>query len=308
MRRVLLAVASLSLLGAGLFHPAIAAPETGATDAVTAGTAKIVVGNDLSGFPTWTITLNGQIAAGGRFFSGTARGTESEDFPFVYEFPLSGTSPSGSITARCWGYDQPDSRQLLGPIGPNAGPPAPPAGLLDMNCDVSIDGAASVPLHLVIALAPTGTNTYAGAYAAVPDNVRPEALPTVPAVSFGTSSVSVFGGADSGSITYVLTGQITLGDQTFHGTAIGEETTSDSFTLSGTSPTGSLTATCTAQLVDTGELVPPNGGVALSVLSCDGSVNGGAPGHATLVSVYRMTSHVVHAGDYSAYDGAFVGL
>ncbi|MCU1451622.1 MAG: hypothetical protein JWP02_3792, partial [Acidimicrobiales bacterium] len=104
-----------------------------------------------------------------------------------------------------------------------------------------------------------------------------------------------------------------FGDRTFQGSAGGSTPFSSgsevgidvpSFTLSGTSPTGSMTATCTGQFLGTTYGVP---GAALSILSCDGAVSGGAPAHATLVSAYRATSYDVHFGAITNYEGAFAG-
>jgi hypothetical protein len=76
MRRLMVAGATLVLLGAGIFTPAEARPASGPADALTGGTVTIVVGHDpVYGLDTWTTTVSGQFAAGGRTYSGTATGS-----------------------------------------------------------------------------------------------------------------------------------------------------------------------------------------------------------------------------------------
>jgi hypothetical protein len=135
-------------------------------------------------------------------------------------------------------------------------------------------------------------------------------LPTLPLVSGGDASADVsprfFGG-----IVFGFVGQITLGTQVFHGQASGTAPVSafaasmaiPSFTLTGTSTTDTLTAPCSGQWRGTTD---PNTAVdaALSVLTCNGSVNGGMRGQATVLSVYRLTGQ--NTGEHF-YNGVFAG-
>lgn len=111
-------------------------------------------------------------------------------------------------------------------------------------------------------------------------------------------------------------GQITIGGQTFVGTAAVSSIRFDGIqvhtsTLSGTSATGSLTATCTGVFAQNGQSVVPPGsgfgavGGAVSRLDCDGSANEGPVGHVTLVSAYRASDADFFGG--VIYDGAFAG-
>src|SRR4029077_2522314 len=191
MRRLLVAVSTVAVLGAGLFVPAQAKPASSPTDALTGGTVKIVVGTDpTSGFPTWTTTISGQVAAEGRTYTGTASGTSTEAAgqfgAFAPLMSLAGSSSTGSINATCGGSF------VTVPGGLVPGAPAPdgqnPTGLLLENCWVSIDGAPSVDIPLGFALAPTADPTvYQGVYAGLPDAAG---LPTIPIASLGHASAT----------------------------------------------------------------------------------------------------------------------
>jgi len=297
MRRAILALATTLTVGAGFFAPAQAATDSGPTDAITAGTVTIVTGHDPIGTPTWTTTISGQVAAGGLTYSGTATGSNIEAQTTTQAITLAGTSATGSINMTCLG-------------GPN--PPPTPPPLIDDNCSVSIDGASNVNIEVVFAVAPAGLTTYKGVYGAVPDA---EGLPSLP-VSLGTASANVGFTPTENSVSFGFDGQITLGGQTYHGQASGTtditsgtELTIDvpSFTLSGTSSTGSLSATCSGEFISVPLLVD-DPLPALSVLSCDGSANGGPSGHATLVSLYRQTGVAIHFGVITTYGGLFTGV
>lgn len=300
MQRVRIALTTLAVLGAALVLPARAASASGATDAITGGTVTIVVGEDATlHIPTWTTTISGQVAAAGRTYSGTASGSNSEGPTEVQSFTLTGTSATGSLSITCIG-------------GPSS--PTPPP-LIDDNCSVSIDGAASVDMAMVFAVVPTADlATYKGVYGAAPDAAG---LPSLP-VSLGTASATDFSGPTGDSLAFGVEGQVTIGGQTYAGVASGSTPYSSgtlvtidvpSFTLSGTSATGSLTATCSGEFVSLAdEGGSPALGVALSVLGCDGSANGGPTGHTTLVGVYRATSWASHFGTTTTYAGVFTGV
>jgi hypothetical protein len=315
MRRLVLVLGiTFAVLGAGFWIPAAARPSTGPTDALTGGRATIVVSADPYGFPDWTLTLDGQLAAGGRTYTGTATGTDMQDYPFGYFLGFSGTSATGSITGSCLATTGPDARPIVGYGVPRD---VAPAGVLDAQCSVSIDGAPLVGLELILAMAPTADpKTFTGVYGAVPDTTS---TPTVPLISFGTAGASTFYYSFA-NIGFGFNGQISLGGNTFRGLAGGGTNDFGSgpiplvmhvgpFALTGSSLTGSLSATCTGLFVG----VPDTGfvslGPGLSILSCDGSANGGSTGHVTLVSAYPIGATVQQPKGYGVnYTGIFVGI
>jgi len=319
MRRLMVAGATLALLGAGLFIPAQANPASSPTDALTGGTVKLVVGTDpVYGFPNWTTTVSGQVAAGGRTYSGTASG---RDVPaggigpsFAPLISFSGSSSTGSIDATCGG----EYVTVPGTLVPGAPQPdgQNPAGLLPTSCWVSIDGAPKVNIEVVFALAPTADPTvFQGVYAGLPDATALQNLP----LSFGTASAETTVGFNTVSFGY--TGQLAFGGQVFHGTAsgatgvpgIGNVMPIPTFTLAGSSSSGSLSAACSGLLVRINPVSDFVGagfypiGAALSVLTCSGSVNGGPAAQAVLVSAYGATAEDV-GGRSNDYSGVFVGI
>ena len=136
-----------------------------------------------------------------------------------------------------------------------------------------------------------------------------------PGLTYGTATAES-GGRFGPGAGFQFQGQITIGGQTFVGTASGgvgfAGVQVPPFTLSGTSPNGSLTATCSGVFEGVGEgVLPPGSGAgavggAISRLDCVGSANGGPVGHVTLVSVYRATDNDVITGGID-WAGAFVG-
>src|SRR3954470_22011147 len=123
MRRLLMIVTSMAVLGMGSVVPAEAQPASSPTDAVTGGTVTIVVGHDpVRSNLTWTTTISGQIAAGGRVYSGSASGTNPEGYSVLPNMSLAGTSATGSISASCVGDWQ-------GAVVPGPGSGEAPAGL-----------------------------------------------------------------------------------------------------------------------------------------------------------------------------------
>jgi hypothetical protein len=312
MRRLMVAGATLALLGAGLFIPALANPASGPTDALTGGTVTIVVGRDpANGLGAWTTTVSGQFAAGGRTYSGTATGLSDEDYPYGEFLYFAGTSATGTIGASCL------AKQLTQPT-------FTPVGPFTADCSVSIDGAPVAGLQLVLALAPTADpSTFSGVFGAAPDTAG---VPTFPALSFGTASASTFE-YQSSNIGFGFQGQIDIGGGVYHGVAsggtdnhpdefVGGPYISEvpSFALIGTSLTETLNATCSGEFVaenppGTSSLTVPTG-VGLSILSCSGSANGGPAGNVTLVSIYPVGSGWVQQlkGMSANYSGAFVGI
>lgn len=129
--------------------------------------------------------------------------------------------------------------------------------------------------------------------------------PSVPGQTYGTATAR----AGVPVVSFQFQGQITISGHTFRGTAsgsggrLGSGATSPmvyGVMLSGTSPTGSLTATCNGEI---DEFV----GGAVSDLGCQGSANGGAVGFFNLQSVYRAVG-ADPASRATDYDGAFVGF
>jgi hypothetical protein len=315
MRRLLIAMTTLAVLGAGFWIPATARPSTGPTDALTGGTATVVVGrNGTGGLLAWTTTVSGQFAAGGRTYSGTATGLADEDNPNGYALYFSGSSATGSIGASCFGnFAQHAGASDGGQSVLN------PVGVLVESCSVSIDGAPDAGLQLVLALVPTvDPATFTGVFGALPDT---GSLPSLPVLSFGSASATESLGITSADLTSYFSGQISIGGQTYNGAAwgtaplgagrLGVTTGVAPFQLTGTSATGSLSATCSGDFVTVGPyelLIPQPLGVGLSILTCDGSANGGSSGQTTLVSVYRVTGDDIHAGELITYEGAYAGI
>ena len=139
-----------------------------------------------------------------------------------------------------------------------------------------------------------------------------------PGQTYGTATAE-YGGRFGPELDFQFQGQITIGGQTFVGTARGgvggagfDGVHVPPFTLSGTSPTGSLTATCSGEFLGAAEgVLPPGSGAgavggAISRLDCDGSANAGPVGHVTIVSAYRASDNDVVTGGID-YDGAFAG-
>jgi hypothetical protein len=256
---------------------------------VTEGSATIVVSHDPSGFDAWAVSLDGQVASSGRAYTGTASGTTVEEYSEP-TLSFSGATGSSSLTGSCYGDP------TFVPVTDTRVPhPLAPAGLLRELCSVSIDGAPTTDVDLVLALAPTATlNTYTGIFTAVPDSSQ---LPALSPASVGTASMEA--SSWSNSVSFAFDGQIYRGHA-----AGGASDNASTVTLSGTSASGSLSATCT-DMWEGAELDIGMGGAA-AVLDCNGSVNGGPPGHVTLVSAYRADGF-----DYLAraqyYTGAFVG-
>ena len=154
-------------------------------------------------------------------------------------------------------------------------------------------------------------------------NIPPSSdVPATPGGSYGKATASTNHWSGGSWFTFGFQGQITISGQTFTGVASGGGSfdaggnvgpTVPPFTLSGTSPTGSLTATCSGDIyaaagppLGPGPLGPIGG--ATSVLNCDGSANGGATGHVTLMSAYRASDYSGgFAGETFYYEGAFAG-
>lgn len=159
-------------------------------------------------------------------------------------------------------------------------------------------------------------------------NIPPSGgAPASPLLSYGQASASIQGPY----FIFGFDGQITIGGHRFIGFASGSgafvgvnnapSPEVSPFTLSGTSPTGSLTATCTGSfhtLAENGKDVggiafPPSLGFgpfggATSVLDCDGSTNGGPTGHVTLISAYRVLAYDdTREPPFYYWSGAFGG-
>lgn len=147
-------------------------------------------------------------------------------------------------------------------------------------------------------------------------NIPPSGnAPASPFQSYGTA----WAYTGLGRVLFYFQGQITIAGRTFMGEASGSASAPgvsgvegsgggqvSSFMLSGTSPTGSLTAACTGEFAyAVGDITGAKGG-AVSRLDCDGSANGGPVGHVTLISAYSATGGMnIHGG--FGYEGPFVG-
>jgi len=293
-------VATLAALLGGVVGPAAARPATTPADALTGGTVTFgfLPPPPTGGSGSMTSTFSGQFAVGGRVYSGTASGTDLENDPYAFLVDISGTSATGSIAASCQGT------WITIPDGGVPQPPSQGPQPMDLGCSIAIDGAPAVAVDLLLALEQTDASTYTGVFAAGPDALG---LPSIPLLSYGTATASTFQYTFS-DLSFDFEGQISLGTQTFRGHAgggasfnpIGPVAPVSSFVLTGTSPTAALNATCSGAFV--------SGVVALSVLLCDGSVNGGPPEPAVLVSAYLQTGSgaLYHSG--ASYAGVFVGV
>jgi hypothetical protein len=126
-------------------------------------------------------------------------------------------------------------------------------------------------------------------------------------------------------IHFTFDGQIGTGDRIFEGHAEGVAQIADQgdtshvivddptrviavppFTLTGTSPSGSLTATCSGEFVGS-PLVGLGTGPGRSTLRCYEGNFVFPTWSATLNSVYRETARYTAYGTSTTYEGAFVG-
>jgi hypothetical protein len=319
MRRLTMALAltAMTLVGA-LWPPPLPASASPLTDA-NRGAVTLTVAPGSHDFPTWTAAFSGPFTAGGQSYVGSATATGCCGRGFVRMSSLTGSSSTGTMSGSCTGEFEEYAPSTI--VGANPLSPPPAAleqnftGVISFNCYVSINGRPYAFMGLDIALLPTtDANVFKGLYIEPADDPI-AALPTVPLVSTGLAGASTDAGFGvDPSISFRYDGQITLGGETFHGRASGGASVSPGasveippFALAADDSTDTLSATCSGQWRQT---VTGFGiGAALSVLSCNGSVNGGPSGTTTLVSVYAETSTTVRPGETGVgYTGVFAGL
>jgi hypothetical protein len=147
-----------------------------------------------------------------------------------------------------------------------------------------------------------------------------------PTDTFGTASAVVVH-YETNNIFFSFEGQIGIGDRIFKGVASGsapigppsnlgsldDATTAaveiPPFTLSGSSPTGSLDIICSGQFIGS-ELVDAANqpvGEGRASLGCHEPFNGQAPVSVNLNAVYRVTKYYGDRGTVTTYDGGYVG-
>lgn len=315
MRRLTLALALMAMTLVGTALPS-ALPASASTPAgVSRGSVTLTVGPDSFGLPTWTVAFSGSFSAAGQSYAGSATGTGSGGHNFLTMTSLAGSSSTGTLSGSCNGeFVEVLPWTIVGGPPPAVLPDHNFTGAIDFNCWVSINGRPQSGIGLLVGLLPTADpQVFKGLYTETPDITT---LPTLPLLSGGTAGAAT----DSGfgvdpAIGFEYTGQITLGGQTFHGDARGgvdvQPATSVAvppFPLANSPDSAdTLSATCSGQWQSTDMGVGV--GVALSILTCNGSVSGGPAGTATLVSVYAETSTSVRPGETAVgYSGVFAGL
>jgi hypothetical protein len=287
---------------------------------VSRGSVTLTVGPDTSyGEPSWTAAFSGTFAVGGATYVGSATGSGVGGRAQGLDMEtLGGSSSTGTLTGNCLGTFAGGSLGFS-----TIGQPTPVAslnftGVANFDCLISINGAPGAPTKLIVGLAPTtNPRVFNGLYAGTP--VPPDAttLPALPIISYGTADAVVTGRGPTQlgpSIGFDYRGQITLGSQTFQGLAFGSTAVPAIATSVAIPPfqltdfpssAQTLSATCSGQWLGTSVLNLVGAGV--SVLTCNGSANGGPPGTATLVSVYRLSFFDAH-NNQATYSGVFAGI
>ena len=317
MRRISWALVAAAVVMAGFAGQVGATPQVGAT----LGTATVTVtGNSGNVTYALAVTLAGQFAAGDHTFSGTLTGKGQYDrtaptwlpVPSI-TFNVTGASAGRRLGAACQAtYVERENSIVAMQVGGDTDS-LRPAGVLDVSCLYSFDGATSIPGSFTVVLLPTTAGTYKGLFAGAPVVTG---NPGVPVVSIGASSVGTRTSSTGTAIDVALNGQLTVGGRTFTGVAQGSAPfvappRVPAFTLTGMSPTGRLTATCSGTFAGSGDMgaLAGTGGAGTSVLTCTGRVNGGPSGAVRLLATYPLvTSGSARGLSWSDYQGVFVGL
>jgi hypothetical protein len=314
MRRLVVVLTALAFLTGGIFVPVVAQAASSPPVDVSRGSVTFTLGADEFGTATWNVSFAGTFALGGATYTGTASSPGSGGrIGGLYVNALQGTSATGSVAGSCAGKFL-DEEVSVGQ--PRVIPLDNFTGIALFDCYIHVNGGAAGHVQVLVGLLPTpNAKVFKGDYVGTvvpPDVTR---LPAVPLVSFGYAGAATGGAViqDSPSIAFQYSGQISLGGRTFQGVASGYTsvprlTTSIAvppFQLTGASTTGALNATCSGQWVGTndGSLV----GAALSVITCNGAVDGGPSGSTALVSVYRFSGANVR-DDFASYDGLYAGI
>jgi hypothetical protein len=293
---VAVATGSLGLVGPGIGAArALPAPPL----PVSLGTATLVPED----FGNYALTLNGAIAVGAGEFTGQATGTISGS-------PTSFTLQGPGLQGTCSGHwvVPPHYPGINTTIDLSAAPSVAEASLactLQLGTAPAAQTGLSIAAVEVPALGPQFTGLFAPG---------PSSLPDPAPVSLGTADLTVVNeGRDSScTFTYDLVGDIALGGQAFHGDASGSYVAGPcgvvppSFTLSGTSPSGDLSATC----------LTPNDAQSIpgtESLSCTGHVGAGPTGSTTLLLLEPIIDLTNPLGSSDTYivthtSGVFVGI
>lgn len=263
------------------------------------GTATLVP----DGLGNFVVTLNGAIAVGAGEFIGQATGTmPSPPTSFAVQGPgLQGT---------CSGH------WVVPPYYPGVNltialPSLPHVAEASLACTLQLGTAPAAQTGLSVAavqVPPLGPQ-FTGLF-----GPGPSSLPVPAPVSLGTMDLTVVnsGRDDSCDFTYDLVGDIALGGQVFHGDASGSYSAGPcgivppTFTLTGTSPSGDLAATC----------LTPNDAQSIpgtESLSCTGHVGTGPTGSTKLVLAEPIIDLTNPLGTSASYivthtSGVFVGI
>lgn len=317
MRRLTMALALTAMTLVGTLWPPPLPASASTPAGISHGDVAVNVTTNAYGYPVWTATFAGEITAGGQTYSGSATGTGSggRNLSRFEMDPFTGSSSTGTLTGFCSGYFV-DRGGEVAIAEPSVMADTNFTGVIDFGCELSINGGLYSTVDLIVGLLPTGDpHVFKGLYtgSAVPPDTA--GLPRVPLVGGGIAGA----GTDSGfgvdpSMSFEYVGQISLGGREFQGRAAGgvgvqpaRSVAVPPFALTSQEAGDTLSATCSGQWRSTD--IGLGVAVALSVLSCNGSVNGGPSGTTTLVSVYAETSTSVRPGETgAAYTGVFAGL
>ena len=271
--------AAIVIVGAGGIRPAAALPTP--LGPVSLGTATATP----SGTGGVTFSLSGSIAVGADEFTGTATGTtagagccEAALANVIRPFTLQGPGLSGT----CSGHWVVAPWQLSGLY-------YSPAAEASLSCTLQLGLAAPAETGLSILVVDSAppSQAYLGVF-----GPGPSSLPIPAPVSLGTAEVGGASTAPYFTLEYHLVGDIAFGGRVFHGHASGGYSsccgeTPATFPLTGTSPTGDLSATCSNQPSALYSTVASATGLDVSgdTLSCTGQVGGGPVGTTTFVLV-----------------------
>jgi len=244
----------------------------------------------------WTYTLGGSIVVGSGTFSGTASGTATGptsgcglDTPRtpIAAFTLEGPDLTGTCSGH-WLID-PTGPQPLGGLTPTNAKGVTPASVVSLACSLQLGTSAPAAAGLTLVLvSPSGGSSFTGVYGPGTTSV---ALPAP--LSLGTVAITSTEGC---SEDYSFVGDISLGGRVFHGEATASNYLCSfaPFLVTGTSPSGDLTASCGPRSYPLSGTPGGLGNTGLLgfTLQCSGHVGDGPDGTATLlVEVVMSSSH-----------------
>src|SRR5581483_9808931 len=249
-------------------------------------------------------TFNGSIAVGASEFQGVASGTAASD-PYlrpgeIVPFTLQGSGLAGTCSGH-WVVPYGTDVEGLVPVHSSV-------VAASLSCTLQLGAAPAAETELTVVAIETQPLSwhYTGLFAP-----GPSAAPVVAPVSLGTFDDLVYGDEGGCDVRYDFVGNISLGGHVFRGDAYGRapacgEVTPPQFTLTGTSPSGDLSATC----VDTTDSNVASTGL-LSAISCSGHVGTGPAGTTTLYLLRVPNTEGNGYGCTTCFDsdghGVFIG-